>query len=65
MFLADPCSYLLRSQSVAVILLILRAICLFVRGSTGPSPVHAPCRRCSDIATSCPGLGANEFTTVS
>jgi hypothetical protein len=29
--------------------------------SPGPSPLHAPCRRCFDVTTSCPGLGANEI----
>jgi hypothetical protein len=29
--------------------------------STGASPLHAPCHRCSDVTTTCPGLGANDI----
>ena len=41
MLLTDPCSYLLGSLFLAVILPILREIFRMVRGSAGPSPVHA------------------------
>ena len=63
MFLTDLCSYLLLSQLVAV-LLIVRAVFRWVGGSAGTSLVHAPCRHCSDVTTSCPGLVANEITAV-
>jgi hypothetical protein len=50
---------------VAVIVTILRATCRYVRGSAGPSLVHALCCTCSDITTSYPGLGAKEITAIS
>jgi len=31
----------------------------------GLSTVHVLCRRCSDVTTSCPGLGAKDITAVS
>jgi hypothetical protein len=63
--LTDPRSYRLRSQFLAVILLILIAIRRQATESPDPSPVPALCRRCSDVTTSNPGLGANEITSVS
>lgn len=59
MLLNDSCSYFLWSQFLAVIFLFLWAICRYVRGSADPSPVHALCCLCSDVTTSCPGLGTN------
>lgn len=64
LFLRDPSSYLFRSQLLALILLILRKICRYVKGSVGPSPVHALCHCCSDVTSSCPGLGANDITVI-
>ena len=63
MFLNDPCSYLLCSQFQAVIFIFLLAICGYVRGSAGPSPVHALLSLCSGVTTSCPHLGT-EITSL-
>jgi len=52
--------YFNRSQFVPVVR-ILRAICRWVRGSACLSLVHALCRRCSDVFTSCSGLGLERY----
>jgi len=63
-FLTDPRSYLLVPTVLAVIL-ILSAICRQVKGSANPSPVHALCRRFSDVSTTYPALGARDNIAVS
>ena len=63
MLLTDPCSYYLRSQFLAVTLRIPIAIYIQVKGTAGPSPLHALCRRCSGVTT-CPAVSTNAFAAV-
>ena len=65
MFLTDPCSYLLLSQFLVFIVLILRAIWTYARRLAAPSLVHAMWRRCSDVITSYPFVVAKESPTRS